>query len=205
MIVVKLITPIGFKFQQGFTLIEIIFVVFIIGMAVGVIGLTVGGNSGAERSFKEAETFFKQAAYVSEQAILRGETYGLFVEFRIAENEEGALGGEEQWCYQWQRVRDREWQTLSELEKHCLPEEFVLEFTIEKKVWEYDPEREYQDPVIGFFPSGDSSGAADISIYAAQTFSDEKNEPQEFKLMPLGELRWINEEERIEQEKKNSR
>lgn len=182
--------------EQGFTLIEIIFVVFIIGLAVSVISISVGGNALAERSKKEAETFLLQADYVAEQSVLKGETHGLFVELRPPQ-EVDALA---QWCYQWQRVRDSQWQAVPELPQHCLDEGLVLEFYIDEELWEYDPELEFQEPVLGFFPSGDASGVVEISLFVDQLQSDGNDETQRFELDISGELRWINEEKRREEE-----
>lgn len=184
--------------EQGFTLIEIIFVVFIIGMAVSVISISVGGNALAERSKKEAETFLLQANYVAEQSVLKGETHGLFVELRPAQG----IDAQEQWCYQWRRVRDRQWQDVPELTQHCLDEGLVIEFYVDEELWEYDPELEYQEPVLGFFPSGDASGEIEINILADQLQSDDDEETQRFELEISGELRWINEEKRLEAERR---
>ncbi len=184
--------------QQGFTLIEIIVVVFIIGLAVGVISIAVGGNAATDNARKEAEEFMLQASYVAEQAVLKGETYGLFAELRPAQD----IDTEEQWCYTWKRVRDRQWQELPELQTHCIAEGLAIEFTIDEELWEYDPELEYQDPVMGFFPSGDSSGEVEISIFASQANMDDEVETQKFKLDLIGELHWINEEERLKEERK---
>ena len=184
--------------QQGFTLIEIIFVVFIIGMAVGVISIAVGGNAAADMTRKEAEEFMLQASYIAEQSVLKGETHGLFVEPRPAQD----IDGQEQWCYQWRRVRDRQWQDLPELAQHCLPEGQVIEFVVEDELWEFDPELEYQDPVMGFFPSGDGSGKVEISIHADQLQNIETVEPEEFELDLAGELHWISEEKRVAEERR---
>lgn len=184
--------------QQGFTLIEIIVVVFIIGMAVGVISIAVGGKAITDRARKEAEEFMLQADYVAEQAVLKGETYGLFAELHPPQD----IDAEEQWCYTWRRVRDHEWQDLPELSTHCIAEGLALEFTIDEKVWEYDPELEYQDPVMGFFPSGDASAAVEIAIFANKTSLDDDIETQTFELNLVGELHWINEEKRLEAERK---
>lgn len=184
--------------EQGFTLIEIIFVVFIIGMAVSVISISVGGNALAEQTQKEAETFMLQADYVAEQSVLKGETHGLFVELRPAQD----IDAREQWCYQWKRVRDRQWQAVPELKAHCLAEGLVIEFILDEELWEYDPELEYQDPVLGFFPSGDASAEVEISIYADQLQRNDEEETQRFELDISGELRWMNEEERREQERR---
>ena len=184
--------------QRGFTLIEIIFVVFIIGMAVGVISIAVGGNAAADMTRKEAEEFMLQASYISEQSVLKGETHGLFLELRPAQD----IDATEQWCYQWRRVRDRQWQDLPELSQHCLAEGQIIEFVVEDELWEFDPELEYQDPVMGFFPSGDGSGEIEIAIYADQLQSSEKVETERFELDLTGELHWVSEEKRVEEEQR---
>lgn len=184
--------------QRGFTLIEIIFVVFIIGMAVGVISIAVGGNAAADMTRKEAEEFMLQAGYIAEQSVLKGESHGLFVELRPAQD----IDGKEQWCYQWRRVRDRQWQDLPELNQHCLPEGQVIEFVIDEELWEFDPELEYQDPVMGFFPSGDGSGKTEISIFADQLQTDATVETERFELDLTGELHWLSEEKRVEEEQR---
>lgn len=184
--------------QRGFTLIEIIFVVFIIGMAVGVISIAVGGNAAADMTRKEAEEFMLQANYIAEQSVLKGETHGLFVEPRAAQD----IDAQEQWCFQWRRVRDRQWQDLPELSEHCLPEGQTIEFVVEDELWEFDPELEYQDPVMGFFPSGDGSGKIEIAIYADQVQGNAEVEPERFELDLTGELHWISEEKRVEEEQR---
>lgn len=183
--------------EQGFTLIEIIFVVFIIGMAVGVISISVGGNALADLSKKEAETFMLQANYLAEQSVLKGETHGLFVHLRPAQD----IEAQPQWCYQWRRVRDSQWQDLPELDQHCVSEGLVLEFTHDDTLWEYDPELEFPEPVMLFYPSGDGSGLIEIAIFADQLQSgDEAGEPQRFSLDANGQLHWLNEEKRLEEE-----
>ncbi len=184
--------------QQGFTLIEIIVVVFIIGMAVGIISISVGGNPAANQARKEAEEFMLRTSYIAEQAVLKGETYGLFAELRPALDVDALA----QWCYSWRRVRDRAWQDLDELAAHCIAEGLAIEFRVEDELWEYDPELEFQDPVIGFFPSGDASSEAEIAIFSSQSQMADAVETQKFKLDVTGELHWVNEEERLEAERK---
>lgn len=184
--------------QRGFTLIEIIFVVFIIGMAVSVISISVGGNAAADMTRKEAEEFMLQAGYISEQSVLKGETHGLFVQPQAAQD----IDGQEQWCYQWRRVRDGQWQDLPELSQHCLAEGQKIDFVVEDELWEFDPELEYQDPVMGFFPSGDGSGQTEISIYADQSLNGETAATEQFELDLAGELHWVSEEKRIEEEQR---
>ena len=183
--------------QQGFTLIEIMIVIFVIGISVGMVSFSVGGSSDAELARKEAEEFMLQANYIAEQSVLKGETHGLFVTERNPL--ETRFDAKQTWCYQWRRVRDRQWQDLPELSQHCLPEAMKLEFVVDEKLWAYDHELEYQDPVMGFYPSGEGSGEVEISIYMDGKLG--ADELQRIDLMIMGELIWRNEEERIKQAK----
>ena len=99
-------------------------------------------------------------------------------------------------------MRDRQWQDLPELSQHCLAEGQKIDFAVENEVWEFDPELEYQDPVMGFFPSGDGSGEIEIAIYAEQVTSGETAVTEEFELDLAGELHWLSEEKRIEEEQR---
>lgn len=183
--------------QQGFTLIEIMIVVFVIGISVGMVSFSIGGNSDAELTRKETEEFMLQGNYIAEQSVLKGETHGLFVVVRDAT--EITFDNKQGYCYQWRRVRDRQWQDLPESQQHCLPEGMKIEFVIDDKLWEYDPELEYQDPVMGFYPSGDGSGEVEVSIYMEGKNAGDDIERIDLSIM--GELVWRNEEERIKQYK----
>lgn len=193
------------KHQSGFTLIEILLVVFIIGMTVSVISLSIGGNAAINKLQKETEEFMLQASYIAEQSVLKGETHGLFVQMREVDTGEASIV--EQWCYQWRRIRDQEWQDLPELpEPRCLPEGLVMEFVIDDKDWKYDPDIEFQDPVMGFYPSGDGSAEVEITLFAAgQSSSADEDKIQRITLDVVGQLKWVNEEERLAAEKKEGK
>lgn len=178
--------------SEGFTLIELLIVVIIIGLGAAMISVAVGGDHYEDEARKEAEEFLLTGNYLAEQAVFRGETYGGF--FYPKEDEDGSP----LWCYQWQRIRDSQWQALEELPERCLPLEFEVEILIDGQPWAYDDSLEYQDPVIGFYPSGE--GSAEVNL---RFFREASNEHQaieeEFLLTPIGELRWVTEEERLEQ------
>jgi general secretion pathway protein H len=55
---------------------------------------------------------------------------------------------------------------------------------------------------MGFFPSGDGSGKVEIAIYAEQLAAGEATETEEFELDLTGELHWLSEEKRIEEEQR---
>lgn len=179
--------------HQGFTLLEVLIVVILIAMGASLVSIAVGGDHYAEEARKEAEEFMLSGKYLSEQAVFRGETYGAF--FHPMETDDGLV-----WCYLWQRVRDGQWQPLAELPERCLPLGFELEIFVDKQAWEYDDSQEYHDPVMGFFPSGEGSANVELRIFRDGDAQHESSE-ELFQLTPMGELRWVTEEERLEEDK----
>ncbi len=180
------------RISQGFTLIELLIVVIVIAMGAALMSIAVGGDHYQDEARKEAEEFLLSGQYLAEQAVFRGETYGGF--FYPKDDAEGSPI----WCYQWQRVRDSQWQPLQELPERCLPLEFDLEIEIDGQPWAYDDSLEYHDPVIGFYPSGE--GSAEVNLRFFREASNEHPATEEALLLtPMGELRWITEEERLEQ------
>jgi len=179
--------------QQGFTLIEIMVVVLLIGLVLAAVSLAVGGKSEQEQARVAAEELVLEANYLIEQAVLKGETYGLFVALQAPALERKSASAV--WCYQWQRVRDHHWDPLPELpEAKCLDEGLVLEVSVDGRKWKYDPKLEYQDPVLGFFPSGDASGDIEMAIFAQNSATTDDRQVQHIAINPLGELHWRNQE-----------
>jgi len=117
---------------KGFTLIELLIVVIIIGLGAAMISVAVGGDHYEDEARKQAEEFLLTGNYLAEQAVFRGETYGGF--FYPQEDKDGSPI----WCYQWQRIRDSQWQELEELPARCLPPEFEVEILIDDQPWQYD-------------------------------------------------------------------
>lgn len=185
--------------QQGFTLIEIMIVMLIIGLALGMVSLAVGGGSDKQQAYDAAEKFMLQTNYLAEEAVLKGETYGLFVEVKPLQ--EVGTQATDEWCYHWMRVRDHQWGEVPELaESTCLEEGLVLEIKVDDKTWEYDPELEYQDPVLGLFPGGDASGNVEIAIYSESGDVTDDERVQRITFSPVGEIHWLNQEALAEAE-----
>jgi general secretion pathway protein H len=79
--------------QRGFSLIEILVVLFIIGIAVTAVSLSVGGDDGVSITRKQTEDFMLASRFVSEQAVLSNEIVGLFVEPQQRVGSHGLI-----WC-----------------------------------------------------------------------------------------------------------
>src|SRR5690625_7003798 len=87
----------------------------VIGIAAAAVALSLrtGGTSQLQ---EEMEHFLLSARFISEQATLKQEVIGLFVEPGDASAR--TMG---QWCYECQRFIDQSWQPASDyLSRRCL-------------------------------------------------------------------------------------
>lgn len=173
---------------NGFSLIEILVVLFIIGMAIGMASLSMRAG-GASELQDEAEHFLLSARFVSEQAILNREIIGLFVE---PERMEDSI--DTRWCYEWRRYLDQSWQPASDyLEQHCLPVDVQLEMVVEGEPYEYDPRETSPKPVLAFYPGGEAT-PFEMALLP-EGFADDDEQVQRIEIDLMGRIRWRNEEE----------
>ncbi len=173
--------------QRGFTLVEIMVVVMIIGFAVAMVSLSVGGDDSASRAEENTEQFMLEARFVSEQTVLNQEIIGLFWEPRTPSGTT-----RQRWCYHWQQYRDQAWSPMGEnLSGNCLPEDFEMEVRSEGEQWQYDPRQDPQRPVLVFYPSGEAT-PYEMAIIP-ESFGD--SETQRVEVSMMGELTWLNREE----------
>ena len=176
--------------QQGFTLLEIMVVVLILGMSLSVVSLTVGGDDGASLTRKATEEFMLTTNFVAEQTVLNSQIIGLFIEPRPVPD-----SVDMQWCYRWQLRRDNAWQQASEtLKDQCLSPRIQLEMIVENEPYEYDPDLTPNPPVLVFYPSGESTPFEMAMFESADGFA-EQDSTQRIEIDMMGKIRWLNREE----------
>lgn len=158
------------RFSQGFTLIEILAVIIIIGLITSIVSLNVDQGDADTGSRKEAQTLRQALDYVSDLAVLNGEIVGMFV---APKEVEGSLA--KQWCYHWQRFRSEQWVDLAKdtLSEHCMAETIQLDLLVEGKLVVYDPDLETQPPVLVWSPSGEAT-PIEITLYENGSSSEKK-------------------------------
>src|SRR5690606_38412157 len=86
--------------SRGFTLVEILVVVLIIGLGVGIVSFTIGGNQPLALR-NEARQFATQLEMVAGEAVLAGEAWGLQF-YRSVDRDTG----DNQIGWRWLRYRD---------------------------------------------------------------------------------------------------
>ncbi len=89
--------------SEGFSLLEILVVVFIIGLGVAIVGVAVGNNRPQELR-NNARDFANFTALVEEEAVLSRESWGVQI-YRTAINDEGV----DKIAYRFLRLTDRGW------------------------------------------------------------------------------------------------
>lgn len=158
------------RFSQGFTLIEILAVIVIIGLITSIVSLSVGGGEEDSDTTKEAQSLRQAIDFVSDLAVLNGEIVGLFVESKEVE---GTVA--KQWCYHWQRFRNQQWTDLppDTLVEHCMPEIIQMDLVVEGKLVAYDPDLETQPPVLVWSPSGEAT-PLEITLYEKGSNTEKK-------------------------------
>jgi general secretion pathway protein H len=184
---------------QGFTLIEIIAVIIIIGLMAAIIAVSMEGKKGESATREEAQLFLQSVDFVAEQSVLNGEVMAMFIAPREIEG-----STDSQWCYRWQRMRDDAWQDLPEdsLNEHCLAETIEWELSIEGREYEYDPNLEIQPPVLVWSPSGEATAMEMTILEKPNTnansgglSADRFAQAQHITIDLMGETHWLEQDE----------
>lgn len=189
------------RHQSGFTLVELMMVIVIIGLSLAVVNLAIRSDANSEAQ-SAMETLVGQATYMVDQATLNYELIGLFIQPRPSVDTSYP-----QYCYQWQRFRNNEWQALYEdIPEICFHPSLEATWLIEGKPYVYDEELEQQAPVLAFYPSGEAT-LLELSISAASsaTTINSDDDIQRLEVSPLGEIRWLNRLTEAERERMKRR
>ncbi len=172
--------------QQGFTLLEILVVMFLIALSVSMARVAFSGGDD-KRLTDAAERFAATARFMSEQSVLGGERVALFVTRE-------ASGPDERWCYRWQRHRDSAWEPASDfVEPRCFPPGAQLDMLVEGEPYEYDPRQTVELPVLIFFPSGEAT-PFELALFK-DAFSDDV---QRVEIDIMAGVRWRNQDKETE-------
>jgi len=186
---------------QGFTLIEILIVAFIIGLSASLVALSIGDDKTKAPPFVEAQTFVQTIDFIAEYAALNGDTIAMFVEPKVAENTT-----ENQWCYNWKRMRDGNWADLPEdaSKEHCMDVKVEWELEIEGRIYVYDPDLEVHPPLLVFSSSGEST-PIEMVMYERTARAASGSEQQHIQIDMMGGSCWAENPRTRDSSKSNSK
>ncbi len=183
---------------RGFTLIEIIAVIVIIGLMAAIISVSIDNRVTASATRNEAQLFLQAIDFVGEQSVLNSEIIGMFVTLKDTEDLT-----DKQWCYNWQRFRDGGWKDLPEdtLSEHCLPEGMQWDMSIEGHLYAYEEDLETQPPALVWSPSGEAT-PIEMKFFesASRSTGDSKSEVHHIEIDMMGNSRWLEKEEEDERD-----
>ncbi|WP_086934062.1 type II secretion system minor pseudopilin GspH [Agarilytica rhodophyticola] len=137
--------------QKGFTLIEILTVVFLVTVVLGGVTVFFTQDSPETKMTKAVERFVVISDHVSELAILGGEPVGLMLEppaWRENPLDQG-------WRYHWQKMTAQGWAEMEGIPPVDFDNNIELSVFIDEQEWEYENAPEERVPLVAFYPSGE--------------------------------------------------
>lgn len=141
--------------QGGFSLLELMAVVLVIGMGLAMVSLTMRGGEAKDDVWEAVEQFMLMAQFASERAILSGETSALYLEPPEWQVQRGQDPDEIGWRYRWVTSSSEGWQPLPNFPPITLPPSIRLTVEIDDYRWDYESQVDRTTPVAAYYPSGD--------------------------------------------------
>jgi len=135
--------------QRGFSLLELLAVLLIVGLMLGLVSFAIGGNDAAEKLRDNAERFTGIIRLAVDDAVLSGEPLGLsFVPGEL----------DDAWSFYWLRLRDGQWiPEGAPLQEQHFPEGVSVDLQLSGETYDWTQARPaVETPIIIFYPSGES-------------------------------------------------
>lgn len=146
--------------HRGFSLLELLLTLVVIGMIVSLAGLSVSSGRRPYQIDAAARGFADIAEYAMEEAQLRGADMGMLLEVRMEE-------GTTVFSYEWLERRGTVWQTApfdpDAYGRRDLPRDVEVILEVEEDVAELVEDRETADeslppaPQVVFYASGETT------------------------------------------------
>lgn len=180
--------------SRGFTLIEVLVIVTLVGIVVGGVSVFITSDGPEAQLKKTVEKFVVVSGHIAELSVLSGEPIGMFLE--PPEWRENPL--DEGWRYSWQKQafigpsQLGEWQELADVPPVEIENLIELRVYVDEQEWKYKDAPKELVPILVFYPSGE------VTPFEIEFTHDELgSDPQTVMVDVWGEVVW---KERREQE-----
>ena len=130
-------------------------VILIIGFSLGIVGMSVDGDSAQHDVVENIEEFMGIANFASERAILSGESMGLLLEPPLWQAKRGEPLEGIGWRYRWLSNSSEGWIELPNLKARSLPPSMELTIEVDDLLWNHDLHLDRTTPIAAYYSSGD--------------------------------------------------
>ena len=138
------------QIQLGFSLIEIMVVLLVIGIGISFVTLSMSAGDPQKQLRQQSDQFADRARLAMDDAVFSGEAMAFYI---LPPPLDGA------WQYGWLRFRDDQWQPQEQpLGRVHLSEGVRLELSVDGQWLDWGSKQFQQPtPMAVFYPSGDIS------------------------------------------------
>lgn len=180
--------------SSGFTLLEMLAVLLLIGLMAGSATIYIGGESQKSKTEKAAEKFIQLAEHMRDISVLSGEAVGLVL---VPPPWSEKRQDEPAWGYQWRRFIELEddqgnysasWEPVDGVELEEVPSEIEFLVQLEGENWDWNSGPKVETPVFVVYPSGE---AEPLLFHLEFLHSDLEVPSQNFQLDQYGHLVWV--------------
>ena len=182
--------------ETGFSLIEMMVVIFVIGLSLSLVSLTINRGGPRDDLVDAVEQFMGFAQFAGERAILSGETMALMLEPPMWQAERGQNIDDIGWRYRWYTQSSEGWQEVPNLKPVSLPPTIDLLVEIDETEWDYEDQIDRSTPQIAYYPTGD------ITQFSIELRDERDRElSHHIEINENGELQWLEAPELPEADK----
>jgi len=135
---------------KGFSLIELLVVIFIMGLMIGLVSLSIGGDGPTEKLRNTAGSLSNVMTLASEDAVLSGRSIGFAFQPPVLDDA---------WSFYWLALSEEgEWERQeAPLQEQYLPRDISLDLQLDGERFDSSaPKAANESPALIFYPSGDA-------------------------------------------------
>jgi len=196
------------SYLRGFSLVELLVVLLIMGLGIGAVSLSMTGTSKEKKVREIAERFYSIAALAADEAVLSGEPIGLFIEPPGIMEPPGMIKTPEKhrsselsnyrsiqasissndWRYHWYRSRDNQWQKLEQpYANNSIDSGVSITAFVDNLFINLSKTATPPSPLVVFYPSGEANN---FSIIFSWTAADDKTRAQQLHINEFATIYW---------------